>query len=138
MRALGPDRAGLPDGARRTGEEVRHRELGDPGHLRFTSRSGSEDSCSARIGLAWSGSRAVSDPSRTIVDVLDDPSLGGGIRNVADVLREYFQGEHRDDELLVEYGGPTRQPSRVQAAGLPPRILGVDAAGSRRGVPRAT
>jgi predicted transcriptional regulator of viral defense system len=46
----------------------------------------------------------VSDPSRTIVDVLDDPSLGGGIRTAADVLAEYMSSTHRDDARLVEYG----------------------------------
>ena len=54
----------------------------------------------------WRGENrvAVSDPSRTVIDVLDDPRLGGGIRTVADVLSEYLQGEHRDDDRLVEYG----------------------------------
>ena len=45
----------------------------------------------------------VSDPTRTVVDILDDPSLGAGIRHVADVLGTYFTMEHRDDTLLVEY-----------------------------------
>lgn len=45
----------------------------------------------------------VSDPTRTIVDVLDDPSLGGGIRNVAEVFDAYMSGDLRDDELLVSY-----------------------------------
>lgn len=47
---------------------------------------------------------AVSDPSRTVIDVLDDPSLDGGIRTVSDVLTEYLRGEHRDDRRLIEYG----------------------------------
>jgi len=46
----------------------------------------------------------VSDPSRTIVDVLDDPRLGGGIRHCADVLHEYLISEHREDARLLEYG----------------------------------
>lgn len=46
----------------------------------------------------------VSDPSRTIIDILDDPTLGGGMRNVADVIHEYLTSEHRNDSLLVEYG----------------------------------
>ena len=46
---------------------------------------------------------SVSDPSRTLVDVLDDPSAGGGIRHVGDVLHGYFNGEHRDDQALVSY-----------------------------------
>lgn len=45
----------------------------------------------------------VSDPSRTVIDMLDDPSTGGGIRHIADVLREYFESEHRDDDALVAY-----------------------------------
>jgi predicted transcriptional regulator of viral defense system len=47
---------------------------------------------------------SVSDPTRTIVDLLDDPTLGGGVRNVADVLYEYLTSELRDDALLIEYG----------------------------------
>jgi len=46
----------------------------------------------------------VSDPSRTIIDILDDPRLGGGMRNVADVLGEYMASSHRDDTLLISYG----------------------------------
>lgn len=45
----------------------------------------------------------VSDPTRTIVDLLDDPTLGGGMRTVADVVHDYLTGDHRDDELLVSY-----------------------------------
>jgi predicted transcriptional regulator of viral defense system len=54
----------------------------------------------------WRGTERVelSDPTRTVVDLLDMPSIGGGIRNVADMLAEYLSGEHRDDELLVTYG----------------------------------
>ena len=46
----------------------------------------------------------VSDPARTIVDILDDPALGGGIRQVADMVEEFVAGDHRDDGLLMEYG----------------------------------
>lgn len=46
----------------------------------------------------------VSDPTRTIVDVLDDPLLGGGIRAVAAIVREYLISGHRDDSLLIEHG----------------------------------
>ncbi len=45
----------------------------------------------------------VSDPSRTLVDILDDPRLGGGIRQCADVLATYFSGEHRSDQQLLSY-----------------------------------
>jgi len=45
----------------------------------------------------------VSDASRTVVDILDDPKFGGGIRHVAEVVAAYFDGERRDDSLLLEY-----------------------------------
>lgn len=46
---------------------------------------------------------AVSDPSRTLADLLDSPDLGGGIRHVADIVGEYFAGEHARGDHLVEY-----------------------------------
>ena len=45
----------------------------------------------------------VSDPSRTVVDILDDPSIGGGIRHVFSVVANYFDSEHRDEGQLVDY-----------------------------------
>jgi predicted transcriptional regulator of viral defense system len=45
----------------------------------------------------------VSDPARTIVDILDDPMIGGGIRHIADILRAYLSHERRNDSLLFEY-----------------------------------
>lgn len=45
----------------------------------------------------------VSDPSRTIVDILNDPTIGGGIRHVAEVLVAYFESEHRDENILLDY-----------------------------------
>jgi predicted transcriptional regulator of viral defense system len=57
------------------------------------------------LDVIWRGQARVkiSDPSRTVVDLLDDPTLGGGIRSVADVLHEYLIDEYRDDDLLIEY-----------------------------------
>lgn len=45
----------------------------------------------------------VSDPSRTILDILDDPAVGGGIRHAAAVLLAYWASEHRDERLLLDY-----------------------------------
>lgn len=45
----------------------------------------------------------VSDPSRTLVDILDDPSIGGGIRHIAEIINQYFEGEYRDTAKLLEY-----------------------------------
>lgn len=46
---------------------------------------------------------SVSDPSRTILDMLDDPRLGGGIRSVADMFSNYLKSENKDLRLLIEY-----------------------------------
>lgn len=45
----------------------------------------------------------VSDPSRTVVDLLADPALGGGIRHVAEVLVAYLAGDLRNDAALLDY-----------------------------------
>jgi predicted transcriptional regulator of viral defense system len=45
----------------------------------------------------------ISDVHRTIVDMLDNPSEGGGIRHVADCLREYFRRTDADIMKLVRY-----------------------------------
>ena len=45
----------------------------------------------------------VSDPSRTVIDILDTPELGGGIRHVTEVITSYFESEHRNDTLLIDY-----------------------------------
>jgi len=45
----------------------------------------------------------VSDPSRTVIDMLSDPGLGGGIRPVSDVLKTYLDSEFRDLPRLLDY-----------------------------------
>ena len=42
------------------------------------------------------------DEARVIVEVLDDPAIGGGIRHCADMLAEYLAGHDRSD--LIGYG----------------------------------
>jgi predicted transcriptional regulator of viral defense system len=46
----------------------------------------------------------VSDVHRTIIDMLDDPAIGGGIQQVADCLNAYLKRSDRDDAKLVSYG----------------------------------
>ena len=57
------------------------------------------------VATVWRGRAriGISDPSRTVVDILSDPSLGGGIRHVGDVLETYLESEHFDEDLLVQY-----------------------------------
>lgn len=68
----------------------------------------------------------VSDPSRTLIDVLDDPSIGGGIRHVAAVVQEYLGSDHRDDGQLVRYGDRLGNRSVFKRLGWIAELLGVD------------
>lgn len=45
----------------------------------------------------------VSDPTRTIADILGDPKWGGGLRHVAQVVEAYLASSHRDEHLLLDY-----------------------------------
>ena len=46
----------------------------------------------------------ISDPTRTILDMLSNPVLGGGIRSVKDMFVNYLQSEKKNLEQLIEYG----------------------------------
>lgn len=86
-----------------TGRRIRVRRLeiqGLPFHLKVVSPDkmfGTE--------TVWRGRTrvAVSDPPRTMVDILDDPVIGGGIRHVAEILSSYLSHERRNDSLLLDY-----------------------------------
>lgn len=45
----------------------------------------------------------VSDLHRTIIDMLDEPAIGGGIQHVVDCLNTYFRRPDRSDQKLIEY-----------------------------------
>lgn len=53
----------------------------------------------------WFGSSAVeiADPSRTLVDILDVPSFGGGGRHVIDVVNRYWRSDTCNPDLLFKY-----------------------------------
>lgn len=57
------------------------------------------------LKLVWrdSNKTQVSDPTRTILDLLHDPAMGGGIRPSVDVLQTYLGSPHRNIELLLDY-----------------------------------
>jgi len=57
------------------------------------------------LNPVWKGrvKVAVSDPARTIVDMLDDPRFGGGMRLIVDILQNYLKSGTEGSERLVEY-----------------------------------
>jgi len=56
------------------------------------------------IKTEWRGEvrLRIADPARTVVDILDTPRLGGGIRHAAEILGAYLDDHH--PTTLVEYG----------------------------------
>jgi predicted transcriptional regulator of viral defense system len=64
-------------------------------------------SAKAMFGVkpVWKGQVkiSVSDPARTIIDMLCDPGLGGGIRSVADIFSNYLRSRDNNIDLLLEY-----------------------------------
>lgn len=57
------------------------------------------------LKTVWRGAVkvSVSDPSRTVLDMLSAPELGGGIRSVQDMLRNYLESEAKNLGQLMEY-----------------------------------
>jgi predicted transcriptional regulator of viral defense system len=53
----------------------------------------------------WRGNSRVivSDPSRTVLDILNDPFLGGGLRAMAEELKVYLNAPAKDLALLLSY-----------------------------------
>jgi predicted transcriptional regulator of viral defense system len=61
----------------------------------------------AMFGLkpVWRGQVkiSVSDSTRTMLDMLNDPQLGGGIRPTVDMFKNYLKSENKKLDLLIEY-----------------------------------
>ncbi len=66
----------------------------------------------------------VSDPSRTVADMLDDPRIGGGIRPVRDVFQNYLESENKDIGLLIKYCRKLKNKTAFKRLGL---LLEMDA-----------
>ncbi|MBI5274812.1 MAG: type IV toxin-antitoxin system AbiEi family antitoxin domain-containing protein [Chlamydiales bacterium] len=45
----------------------------------------------------------VSDPHKTIIDMFDDPSVGGGMRSVIDFFQQYLSSSHFNADTLLAY-----------------------------------
>jgi len=61
----------------------------------------------AMYGLrpVWRGQTKVevSDPARTIIDLMNNPAFGGGLRPTAEIFLNYLKSNHKDTTLLVNY-----------------------------------
>ncbi len=86
-----------------TTQKPRKREINIKG-TNYKLRTVSE---SAMFGLkpVWRGQVKVflSDATRTILDLISDPLLGGGIRSVVDMFLNYLNSEKKNMNLLIDY-----------------------------------
>lgn len=86
-----------------TTKAVRKREV-DVSGVQFVLKHVASRSVFGTRSVWRSGRKiSVSDPHRTIVDILDDPAAGGGIRHVAACLDSYLKSEHSKPDQLIEY-----------------------------------
>ena len=71
----------------------------------------------------WRGSLRidVSSPAKTIVDMLDDPAIGGGIRHVADCLAAYIEREDASSDDLLEIADRLGNRAVFKRLGFPRR-----------------
>lgn len=81
------------------------------------------------LAPAWRGSHRVevTDPTRTIIDLLANPSWGGGIRHVSAIVEEYFASKHRKDGDLLAYGDSLGTRSVFKRLGYLIELAGVPA-----------
>ena len=60
----------------------------------------------------------VSDPTRTILDMLSDPFFGGGIRSTHDMFINYLRSDNKDLALLIEYSSKLRNGAVFKRLGF--------------------
>lgn len=70
---------------------------------------------------------SISDPARTIVDILNIPSIGGGIRHVSEITKNYFDSEHKNEDLLIDYAEKLDNKTIYKRLGYIIEILKIDA-----------
>ena len=68
----------------------------------------------------------VSDPERTLVDCLDDPSLGGGIRHVGEALAQWRVAPRANPEQLIAYGERLGNRTVFKRLGFVLEALGIE------------
>ena len=65
----------------------------------------------------------ISDPTKTIVDLLDDPSIVGGMRIVRDIFCEYKESKYYDLLLLISYAERLGNKTGIKRLGFLMEIL---------------
>lgn len=66
----------------------------------------------------------IADPARTVIDILDKPRLGGGIRHGAEIVAAYL--DDHDPATLIEYANRLRNRAVFKRLGYIVEALGQD------------
>jgi predicted transcriptional regulator of viral defense system len=68
----------------------------------------------------WSSNKAmqIADIHRTIIDILDDPAIGGGGRHAFDITKSYWQKNESDPDILYQYAEKLNHPAVVKRLGF--------------------
>jgi predicted transcriptional regulator of viral defense system len=69
----------------------------------------------------------ISDPTMTIIDVLEDPRFGGGMRLVSEVVFNYFTSEHYNENSLLQYLDESKNRTVLKRLGYILEIMGITA-----------
>lgn len=81
--------------------------------------------------ILWRDNRKllISDPHKTILDIVLDPYLGAGLQHTVDCLREFnkLYGSEKDRELLLEYARRFENGATFKKIGFLAQELGFDA-----------
>ena len=85
------------------------------------------------LKTVWMGKSKIqiSDPSRTVADMLDDPRTGGGIRPVRNVFQNYLESKNKDLSLLVKYCRKLKNKTAFKRLGL---LLEMDATAESKAI----
>ena len=65
----------------------------------------------------------ISDPSKTIIDLLDEPGLVGGMRVVSDFFKNYLDSEHKNIDLMIDYAGRMKNKTIFKRLGFMLELL---------------
>src|SRR3989338_8436294 len=86
-----------------TTRKVHQRDLNFDG-VRFKIKTVTKDKLFG-MKFIWSGNNkiAISDPTKTIVDGLNDPAIFGGVRMLADILHVYIDSKQFNFEKFLAY-----------------------------------
>lgn len=68
----------------------------------------------------------ISDPHKTIVDILNDPAIGGGIQHCVLCVRNYYASEHYNSSRLIEYATRMNNGAILKRLGFIVEQLGID------------